>query len=172
VWLNPYSDRVHICPNPIAMPLGAREFIVEGTTRPGIHPMLVTKHRVTTSFLSDATPKSVIVYSMGVDAPNRQEVQVATSPPPAMQPAAQADEQSAPATTPAASGSSGTAIVGYSESYSFEEAVNDALTKAAALDPVTPQTADHSIVIEVTKITAKAKGSMPAGLYLTANLVK
>src|SRR5437868_4824879 len=37
VVTNPLSDQVHICPNPLAMPLGAHEFIVEGTSRV-IHP--------------------------------------------------------------------------------------------------------------------------------------
>jgi hypothetical protein len=167
VWMNPYADQVRLCPNPIAMPVGAKELLVEGVTRPGIHPMLVVKHRVTTSFASDATPKSVIVYSQGVDAPSRQEVQVASAPPPALQPAAQADETTR-TTAPAAAPAGKTEVLGYSNSYSFDEAVHDALAKAKALFPPSPPNPDASVSIEVTKITASSGGSMVAGLYVTA----
>src|SRR5689334_6980433 len=39
VTLNPVADDVHLCPNLIAPP-SSREFLVEGTTKPGIHPAL------------------------------------------------------------------------------------------------------------------------------------
>jgi hypothetical protein len=81
VFANPVADHVHVCPNPIAIP-PAREFLVIGTTDGGIHPDLVVRRRVSTSFASDATPKSVIVYSQGIDAPVRQEVPVTSVAPP------------------------------------------------------------------------------------------
>jgi hypothetical protein len=174
VWMNPYADQVHVCPNPIAMPAGAREFLVEGFTKPGIHPMLVVKNRVSTSFSSDSTPRSVVVYAMGVDAPQRLEVQVASAPPPALQPGTQASEQSTVNVDGAAggtrTGASGTQVIGRSAAYSFEEAINDALAQAEKLLPSPPRNPDVSVVIEVTKITAQALGSMPPGLVVTATV--
>ena len=81
LFANPVADHVHVCPNPIAMP-PAREFLVIGTTDGGIHPDLVVKRRISTSFASDATPRSVIVYSTGIDAPIRHEVPVSSVAPP------------------------------------------------------------------------------------------
>jgi hypothetical protein len=167
VWLNPYSDQVHLCPNPIAAPVGPRELLVEGTTKPGIHPMLVVKHRVVTSFPSDATPKSVIVFTMGVDGPSRQEVPVGSAPPPALQPATQASEQPARERGPSPTG---TTVVGRSTRYSFEEAVQDALAQAELLRPSPPRNPDVGVVIEVTKISAQALGNMLPGLVVTATV--
>lgn len=81
LFVNPVADHVRVCPNPIAIP-PAREFLVIGTTDGGIHPDLVVKRRVSTSFASDATPRSVVVYSMGIDAPIRHEVPVSSAAPP------------------------------------------------------------------------------------------
>jgi len=167
VWLNPYADQVHICPNPIAMPTGARELLVEGFTKPGIHPMLVVKHRVVTSFPSDSTPKSVVVYTMGVDAPSRQEVPVGNAPPPALQPATQASEQAATERGPAPTGST---VTGRSAAYSFEEALQDALAQAEKLRPSPPRNPDVGVVVEVTKITAQALGNVLPGLFVTATV--
>jgi|SRR5579859_6765463 len=171
VWLNPYSDRVHVCPNLIAMPVGTHEFLVEGHTKPGIHPMLLVKERVVTSFASDATPKSVIVYTMGIDAPSRHEVQVQSSPPPALQPATQASEQAAAALArekgPAPTGNT---VTGRSATYSFDEALQDALTQAEKLRPSPPRNPDVGVSIEVTKITAQALGNMLPGLVVTATV--
>jgi hypothetical protein len=168
VWMNPFTDEVHVCPNPLAMPVGAREFIVEGVSRhAGIHPMLMVKNRVSTSFPSDATPASVVVYTQGVDAPARQEVQVASAPPPALQPAAQAAEQPAQA-RPAEAKAAKTEVTGHSATFSFDEAVHDALTQAAALYPSPPRNPDVAVTIEVTKITARSGGNILPGLYLTA----
>jgi len=41
VTLNPYSDNVRICRNPLQLLIptpAVREYMVVGTTRPGIHP--------------------------------------------------------------------------------------------------------------------------------------
>jgi hypothetical protein len=81
LFVNPVADHVHVCPNPIAIS-PAREFVVVGTTDGGIHADLVVKRRISTSFASDATPRSVVVYSMGIDAPIRHEVPVTSAAPP------------------------------------------------------------------------------------------
>jgi hypothetical protein len=129
--------------------------------------MLVVKHRVVTSFHSDATPKSVIVYAMGVDGPARQEVPVGSAPPPALQAATQTDEQPAREGAPAPTG---TTVTGRSTKYSFDEAVQDALAQAARLRPTPPRNPDVGVVIEVTKITAQALGNMLPGLVVTATV--
>src|SRR3954465_11283253 len=85
VFQNPTADHVQICPNPIAIP-PSREFLVMGTTDPGIHPQLAVKRRISTTFASDLTPRSVIVYTQGIDAPVRQEVPVGNAPPPPLMP--------------------------------------------------------------------------------------
>ena len=81
LFANPVADHLQVCPNPIAIP-PAREFVVVGTTDGGIHPDLVVKRRISTSFASDATPKSVVVYTQGIDAPIRHEVPVMSAAPP------------------------------------------------------------------------------------------
>jgi hypothetical protein len=81
VFLNPVADHVEICPNPIAMP-PSREYVVLGTTDGGIHPSLMVRRRLSTTFASDATPARVIVYSRGDDGPARHELAVSSHPPP------------------------------------------------------------------------------------------
>ena len=84
VTLNPYSDSVRICRNPLERLIPApavHEYMVIGTTRPGIHPDLVVKRTISASFPMDATPEKVAVYSMGVDNPERVEVPVGTATP-------------------------------------------------------------------------------------------
>jgi hypothetical protein len=178
VWLNPFTDHVHICPNPIAMPAGAPEFLVEGTThRSGVHPEIIVKTRISFTFAATAATASVVVYSMGVDSPSRQVLTVLTAPPPAFQPSTAAPPaattHAAPAApAPAAPKASTTGahgeVVGYSASFSFDEAMQDALAKAAALLPSPPRHPDAAITVEVTKIFAREKGNIQAGLYLTA----
>ena len=109
VTINPYSDSVRICRNPLERLLPApevHEYIVVGTTRPGIHPDLVVNRTISASFPMDATPAKVAVYSMGIDNPERVEVSVGTevpvvsTEPPQTSPSAQASTapQSAPTT--------------------------------------------------------------------------
>jgi hypothetical protein len=84
VTLNPYSDTVRICRNPLERLIPApavHEYMVIGTTRPGIHPDLVVKRTISASFPMDATPEKVAVYSMGIDNPERVEVPVGTAAP-------------------------------------------------------------------------------------------
>jgi len=171
VWLNPTADRVYICPNPLAMPIGAREFIVEGTTKPGIHPMYVVKHRISYSYPSDQTPKSVVVYTMGIDAPARLEVPVGSAPPP-LQPEAKTGTGAPPPTTGPGGGSTGPGtsgpveVTGFSASFSFEEAIHDALAQAAARLP--PRNPDFAVSVEVKEISARAGGNIRPGLLIKA----
>jgi hypothetical protein len=167
VWLNPYADDVHLCPNLIAMPRGAHEFIVEGTTRPGIHPQLVVKHRVSYSYASDLTPQSVIVYSMGIDAPARQEVPVGSAPPPPLEHTLSAEAASPPAAADVKPTT--VEVVGFSQNFSFEEAIGDALNQARAKFPSPPRNPDVGVTVEVQKIEASALGNIRPGLLLTCS---
>jgi hypothetical protein len=163
VFVDPFTDEPHLCPNPIAMPAGAREFIVEAFPRSptGLHPPLEIRERVTASFPSDATPKSVVVYSMGVDAPERQEVPVGTAPPPVAGPAARVPAAVTPVKPPFE-------VTGYSATFSYEEATKDALRQALAKLPSPPRNPDVPVSVVVTKITAVTGGFARNGLYLTA----
>jgi hypothetical protein len=159
VFQNPVVDHVNICPNPIAIP-PAREFIVVGSTDPGIHPQLVVKRRVSTTFASDLTPKTVIVYTQGIDAPVRQEVPVGSTPPPPLQ-AGEGDPPAEPA-PPAP-----VEVTGFSPTFSMAQAVEDALTQAVAKlgDSHSP---DAAIVIDILDITARRGGNIRQGLFVRA----
>jgi len=171
------ADQVHICPNPIALPL-AHEFLVAGTTRSGIHPDLVIKRRVSFSFPSDLTPKSVIVYSAGIDAPVRQEVPVAQVESAAKLPAV--DPATDPAVDPAV-GPAGHAghptprpshapieVIGFSPTFSLEEAVQDALAQATAKLPAPPRNPDVGVGIDIKDISASSGGNLRPGLQVRA----
>jgi len=157
VTMNPAADEVHLCPNPIAVP-PSREFLVEGTTRPGIHPQLAVVRRVSYSFASDLTPKSVIVYSAGIDGPVRQEVPVASPPPPIVHSPHE----------DAAARHRGVEVVGYSPSFSLEQAVQDALAKAAEQRPGPPRNPDAAVEIDITDISARTGGNIRPGLFVRA----
>jgi hypothetical protein len=159
VFQNPVADHVHICPNPIAIP-PAREFIVVGTTDPGIHPALVVKRRISTTFATDLTPKTVIVYTQGTDAPLRQEIPVGSTPPPPLQ-AGEGDPLAEPAPPPPIE------VTGFSPTFSMAQAVEDALTQVVAQlghsdDP------DAAIVIDILDITARRGGNIRQGLFVRA----
>lgn len=168
VWLNPYTDQVHICPNPIAMPI-AREFIVEGTSKTsGIHPMLLVKHRVTYSYASDLTPQKVVVWSQGLDAPARHEVELGSAPAPLAQ-TPQPKEAPASSAAPApdhAAGAGPNEVVGFSINFDYKEALADALAQARVKKP--PRNPDIAVTIEVKDVTARAGGNIKPGLFLTA----
>src|SRR5712692_3320889 len=128
VTINPYSDDVHICPNPLARilpPPEYHEFLVEGSTRPGIHPTLVTKRTVFYSYASDLTPAKVRVYSMGADNPAASDVTVGSKPPVMV--------QSSPQKPPAQPGQPGVkptgpwVAIGWSQAFNFDEAFADAV---------------------------------------------
>jgi hypothetical protein len=160
VFLNPTADHVHICPNPIAMPL-AREFLVIGTTAPGIHPQLQVKRRISTTFASDLTPKSVIVYTQGIDAPARQEVPVGSAAPPPLPPG----EAELPAVPPPGP----VEVTGFSATFSLEQAVQDALTQAVAKLAGPRRNPDVAIEIDILDISARTGGNIRPGLFVRAS---
>jgi hypothetical protein len=161
VFQNPTADHVQICPNPIAIP-PAREFLVVGTTDPGIHPQLQVKRRISTTFVSDLTPRSVIVYTQGIDAPARQEVLVGTAPPPPLSPG--------DAEPPAAGRPHGPIeVTGFSATFSLEQAVQDALTQAVAKLGGPPRNPDVAIEIDILDISARTGGNIRPGLFVRAS---
>ena len=131
VTINPYSDSVRICRNPLELllpPPAVHEYMVVGTSRPGIHPDLVVKHTITASFPMDATPEKVAVYSMGTDNPERVEVPVGTEIPAVTQsPQTPTPTSAAPQTSPAPTGVPVEAI-----GWSTDFVLQDALTNAVA----------------------------------------
>jgi len=160
VFLNPTADHVQICPNPIAIP-PAREFLVIGTTAPGIHPQLVVKRRISTTFASDLTPKSVIVYTQGIDAPARHEVPVGSAPPPPLAPAEVDPALAVPPPGPIE-------VTGFSPTFSLEQAVQDALTQAVAKLAGPPRNPDVAIEIDIRDISARTGGNIRPGLFVRA----
>lgn len=159
VFQNPTADHVQICPNPIAIP-PSREFLVIGTTEPGIHPQLVVKRRISTTFASDLTPRSVIVYTQGIDAPVRQEVPVGSAPPPPLVPGD--PEPPAPRPPPPVE------VTGFSATFSLEQAVQDALTQAIAKLGGPPRNPDVAIQIDIVDISARTGGNIRPGLTVRA----
>lgn len=155
VFQNPTADHVQICLNPIAIP-PSREFLVIGTTDPGIHPPLQVKRRISTTFTSDLTPRSVIVYTQGIDAPVRQEVAVDSAPPP---PLASGDPESPQPPVE---------VTGFSAEFSLEQAVQDALTQAVAKLAGPPRNPDVAIQIEIVDISARTGGNIRPGLTVRA----
>jgi hypothetical protein len=162
VTVNPVADEVHICPNLIAIP-PAREFVVCGTTRGGIQPTLMTRRRVSTSFHSDLTPRSVVVYAAGIDAPVRQDVPVDAHPPASLG-LAQADEVA----SEAQHGHAPVEVTGFSPTFSLEQAVQDALAQAAGALPSPPHTPDVAVEIDIKDISARAGGNIRPGLLIRA----
>ena len=160
VFQNPTADHVQICPNPIAIP-PAREFLVIGSTAPGIHPQLVVKRRISTTFVSDLTPRSVIVYTQGIDAPARHEVPVGSAPPPSLS----SSEGEAPVAVPP---QRPVEVTGFSATFSLEQAVQDALTQAVAKLGGPPRNPDVAIEIDILDISARTGGNIRPGLFVRA----
>jgi hypothetical protein len=164
VTLNPVADDVHICPNLIAPP-SAREFLVEGTTKPGIHPALAVIRRVSYAFFSDLTPKSVIVYSADDGMPVRHEVPVGSAPPPWLDPShghgghAEARPSHGPVE-----------VTGFSPTFSLEQAVQDALAQAAGAFPAPSRNPDVAVEVEIDikDISARSGGTIRPGLSIRA----
>jgi hypothetical protein len=129
VTLNPYADSVHICRNPLERLIPApavHEYMVIGTTRPGIHPDIVVKRTISGSFPMDGTPEKVAVYSMGIDNPERVEVPVGTAVP-AVGTQSPAVESGAPQTSPVSTG-----VPVEATGWSTDFVLQDALTNAVA----------------------------------------
>jgi hypothetical protein len=160
VFQNPTADHVQICPNPIAIP-PSREFMVVGSTDPGIHPQLIVKRRISTTFASDLTPKSVIVYTQGIDAPVRQEVAVGSVAPPPL-------ASGAPEPPAAGRPHAPVEVTGFSATFSLEQAVQDALTQAVAKLGGPPRNPDAAIQIEIVDISARTGGNIRPGLTVRA----
>jgi hypothetical protein len=59
-------------------------------------------------------------------------------------------------------------VVGYSASFSFDEAIQDALKQALAKLPSPPRNPDSSVGVVVKTITASIAGNMRPGLFVTA----
>jgi hypothetical protein len=117
VTINPFSDHVQICRNPLEPPAPAvHEYMVLGRTRPGIHPDLVVNLTISASFSMDATPAKLAVYSMGIDAPEVAEIAVTDEPSPPVVPAV---------TTPVEA-------TGWSKEFILQEAFTNALTELRA----------------------------------------
>jgi hypothetical protein len=136
VTLNPYSDHVSICRNPLELltPVPAiHEYMVVGTTRPGVHPDMVVQRTISASFQMDATPAKVAVYSMGIDNPARVEISVGS--PPAQPSAASGVTTTSPAsgttTTSPASGALAEAT-GWSTDFVLQDALSSAVTQLRA----------------------------------------
>lgn len=162
VTANPVADDVHICPNLIAIP-PSREFVVCGTTKGGIEPALLVKRRVSTSFHSDLTPRSVIVYSAGIDAPLRQEVLLGSQPP---APLATLPDHGSPAEASRSHGP--VEVTGFSAAFSLEQAVQDALAQAAGAFPAPPRNPDAAVEIDIKDIFARSGGNIRPGLFIRA----
>jgi hypothetical protein len=160
VTLNPTADDVHICPNLIAA-VGAHEFLVAGTTRPGIHPALAVIRRLSYSFATDATPRSVVVYSMGIDGPARVEVAVSSTPPAALPEDGNGAVKLDGGPTPAP-----IEVIGYSPTFSFEQAVEDALSQVIARIP--PNHGDAAVELDIKDIFARTGHILRPGLFVRA----
>jgi hypothetical protein len=165
VTVNPVADHVHICPNPIAMP-PSREFLVAGTTSDGIHPDLVVNRRVSYSYSSDLTPKSVIVYSQGIDSPARQEVAVGSVASASAVPLSDPHDQDPQPVANAPQ--QPVEVIGFSPRFSLEEAVQDALAQAAAKIPAPPRNPDVAVSIDIEDISARSGGNIRPGLLVRA----
>lgn len=104
------------------------EYMVVGTTIPGIHPDLVVNRQITESFAIDTMPAKIAVYSMGVDNPSRVEVNVGLPPKPiASVRANTAAQGSQPA--------QGTYVeaTGWSTDFILQDALANAVTELRAL---------------------------------------
>jgi hypothetical protein len=168
VAINPLTTEAHICPNPLARilpPPDAREFLVEAVNRPhaGITPAIEVVMRIHYSYSSDATPKAVRIYTMGIDNPTSTDVPVAGQPPSALQPAATASSTSAP--PPAASASREKVEgVGWSQTHSFDEALKAAMQDLGTKLP--PMHPDISVSADIVKMTTRFRGNMMPGLEI------
>lgn len=165
------ADEVHICPNPIAprLPL-AHEYIVEGTTKPGIHSNLVMKRTVYGTFAMDAAPKSVVVFVQGIDNPARIEVQVIVGLP------RDTPASSVAAPAPAAAAGAKTAsdmkkvyeATGWSRDFKYDEAFADALAQLQKQIPPGFHNPDVGLTADVIASGAEVGGNIALhGVFVT-----
>jgi hypothetical protein len=149
VTLNPFSDDVRICRNPLERLLPApavHEYMIVSTTRPGIHPDLVVKRTITASFPMDSVPAKIAVYSMGLDNPARVEIPVGDQPTPTS-----ASSTAAAAAQTTTSGSSAPVqATGWSRDFVLQEALSNAVTELrAAAGFRNPDIGLHFQVVEI-----------------------
>lgn len=155
VTMNPFSDRVQICRNPleVLLPVPAvHEYMVVATTRSGIHPDLVAKRTISGSFSMDATPAKVAVYSMGIDNPTRTEINVGTQP-------AQTSTPSQPSTSPKTGTPSTGAPVeatGWSTDFVLRDAFSNAVTELRSAAGF--RNPDIGLAFEVVEIGGQVGG--------------
>jgi hypothetical protein len=163
VTINPYSDRVQICRNPLEQLLPApavHEYMVAGTTQPGLHPDLVVKRTISASFPMDATPAKVAVYSMGVDNPARAEISVGSQP---TQTSAPAQTRAAPQTGAPATGS--VEATGWSKDFVLQDALSNAVTQLRAAAGF--RNPDIGLGFEVVAIGGQVGGfTLNTGVYV------
>ncbi len=180
VELNPFTSVAHICPNPLSRilpPPDAREFLVEVASKSHgpIVPLPIVLTRVYYSYQSDAQPAAVRVYSMGVDNPMASDVPVKTAPPPALYADAAATatstatasssaSSSTASTAPAAAGGQITGV-GFSQTFSYEEAIQAALADLRTKLP--PRNPDIATAGNVVKVFARTGGNIRPGLEIT-----
>lgn len=130
VSINPLADQVQICRNPLEPLLpspAVHEYMVVGTTRPGIHPDLLVKRSISASFAVDPTPAKIALYSMGIDNPARVEVNVGLPPQPP-KPVAPGQASASPQTSPPAPGTPLEAT-GWSIDFILQDALANAVTQ-------------------------------------------
>ena len=141
VTLNPFADRVQICRNPLQLllpPPAVHEYMIVGTTAPGIHTDLAVQQTITASFSMDATPAKVAVYSMGIDNPARDEINVGSEPIQAAagaQGSGQATTSSAQVSTgqrPSAQPGAPIEATGWSKDFILQDALANAVTSLRA----------------------------------------
>jgi hypothetical protein len=170
VEINPFSTQAEICPNPLARitpPPEAREFLVEAITiRSGIVPLPVMVKRIYYSFHSDATPAKVRVYTMGIDNPAANDVPVKDRPPAPL--TVGAPTSAAASTTTAAAVAKRERVEGHgwSESFSFEEALHNAVADLQSKIPPLSHNPDVGIAAEVVKTIAHVGGNIRPGLEI------
>jgi hypothetical protein len=156
VTINPYSDCVQLCRNPLEPllpPPAVREYMVVGTTRPGIHPDLVVTRTISAAFPMDATPEKVAVYSMGTDNPSRVEVNVGLPPQP-----------NAPAT------GAPVEATGWSTNFVLQDALSNAVTELRAAAGF--RNPDIGLGFEVVTIGGRVGGfTLHTGVSVTVKTV-
>ncbi len=134
-------------------------FVIAAPAPKGVQPQYIFTTRISESFACDAPPKTIVVYSEGVDGPLRTEVPVGDAPvTPVASPAASA---AAPASTAAVK-----EATGWSITYDFSEALADAITKlSAAVGVENPDVGLHAVVVA----TGVQVGGFTAnrGLFIT-----
>ena len=169
VTLNPYADIVRICRNPLERlipPPAVREYMVVGTTPPGIHPDLVVKRTISASFPMDATPEKVAVYSMGVDNPERVEVPVGTAASAVGTQSSQPAVESGAQQTNATSTGAPVQATGWSTDFVLQDALTNAVTslrKAAGF-----RNPDIGLHFEVVEIGGQIGGfTLHTGVFVT-----